>query len=350
MILPGSFTFSLILLILGIACWGAWAYMFKIRPGRWRFELFYIDFAIGAALAAMLLAFTVGTFGDDGFSVLDDLGLAGKRQDLLAFLAGVVFNLGNMLLTGSLSLTGMALAFPVGWGVGIVVGAGWRFFLTPTSNPVFLFGGAALVLAAAIVTIVAYRSHAIAQLLLMVQQGKTRSTKKTVTSKGWILALVAGVFLGCFTPVLEIARAGEIGLGPYSAVLLAAVGILISTVVFNLFFTNLPIQGDPVDVTDYLRAKIRTHTLGILAGVIWSAGTVAVMVAGRAEGVAQINSPILFGLMQAPVLVATLLGMFRFQEYKDADTRNRFLLTACLFLLVAGIGLIGLSQVGVARA
>ena len=97
MTLPGSYLFSILLLILSMLCWGSWANTFK-ATGKWRFELFYFDFAVGVFIAAVIAAFTFGTLGLDGFSVLDDIQLAGKKQDGLALVAGGVFNLANMLL------------------------------------------------------------------------------------------------------------------------------------------------------------------------------------------------------------------------------------------------------------
>src|SRR5271157_3574904 len=108
MILPGSFTYTLILAILGMVLWGSWANTFKSRPAKWRFELYCFDFAIGTLVAAILLGFTLGNLGYDGFSVIDDLSLAGKRQEMFAFVAGGSFALGNMLLLGGMSISGMA--------------------------------------------------------------------------------------------------------------------------------------------------------------------------------------------------------------------------------------------------
>src|SRR5580658_9796674 len=121
MILPGSNAAMLILLIAGMLAWGTWANMFKAARGKWRFELFCFDFAIGVLLAATALALTAGSLGFDGFSFADDLRLAGKRQELFGFLAGVIFNLGNMLLLGAVSVTGMAVAFPAAMGFALIV-------------------------------------------------------------------------------------------------------------------------------------------------------------------------------------------------------------------------------------
>ena len=72
MILAPTPLFAMLLMVLGILCWGSWAATFKFS-GKWRFELYYFDFAIGLAAAAVLIAFTFGNLGFDGFSVVDDL-------------------------------------------------------------------------------------------------------------------------------------------------------------------------------------------------------------------------------------------------------------------------------------
>src|SRR5215467_802691 len=101
MILPGSYTMALVVLILGMLAWGLWANTFKAMRGGYRFELYYFDFAIGVVIAALVIALTAGSLGFDGFSFGDDLRLAGKRQDFFGFVAGVTFNLGNMLLVAA---------------------------------------------------------------------------------------------------------------------------------------------------------------------------------------------------------------------------------------------------------
>src|SRR5215471_10476516 len=123
MILPQTYDVVLVLMILSLICLGSWASMFKLA-GKWRFELFYFDFAVGLALAAVIFAFTVGNLGFDGFNFLDDLQHAGKRQWLFGFLAGVIFNFANMLLMAAVSVAGMSIAFPMCIAISVLVGTG----------------------------------------------------------------------------------------------------------------------------------------------------------------------------------------------------------------------------------
>src|SRR5258707_658114 len=115
MILPQTSSVMFAVMVLSLLFLGTWASMFK-AAGKWRFELFYFDFAIGLMLAAAIFSFTFGDRGFDGFSFVDDLQQAGKRQWLFALLAGMIFNLGNMLMMGAMSLSRMALAFPGAMG------------------------------------------------------------------------------------------------------------------------------------------------------------------------------------------------------------------------------------------
>ena len=346
MILPGSLTFTLILAILGMVCWGSWANTFKSRPAKWRFELYCFDFAFGTLIAAILLSLTLGNLGYDGFSVFDDLALGSKRQELMAFLAGSSFALGNMLLLGGMSISGMDLAFPVGMGAAIVTGGILQFVLFQ-GNAVFLFTGVAIVAAALVTAALAHKSYAEALFLEMVQQGKSKTTKKTLSNKPIILSIIGGIFIGLFYPLVEMARVGDVGLGPYSVVFVASVGIVAGTIVFNLFFMNLPVQGDPVDVAQYMRAKARTHILGIIGGFFWAVGAVMLTVAGRAEGRAFLDRAVLFGMVQAGVIVALLWALYRWHEYRGADLKVRFLTNFTLLLLVIGVALTSYSQIPV---
>src|SRR6476619_1201640 len=130
MTLPQTYFATLALTILSMLCWGSWANTFKMA-GKWRFELFYFDFAFGVMLAALAVAMTLGTLGFDGFLFMDDLMHAGCRQWFNGFMGGVIFNLANMLLVAAISLAGMAVAFPVGIGMALIIGVVWNYMIKP---------------------------------------------------------------------------------------------------------------------------------------------------------------------------------------------------------------------------
>src|SRR5262245_42375067 len=158
MVIPTTYWAALALALLSMLCWGSWANTFKFTGGKWRFELFYFDYALGVLIAAVIAAFTFGQLGTE-LSFEDNLAIAGKRSMAYAAAAGVVFNLANMLLVAAIALAGMAVAFPVGIGLALVVGVVWNYFLNPQGNPLLLGFGVALVMLAIIVDSIAFGQH-----------------------------------------------------------------------------------------------------------------------------------------------------------------------------------------------
>src|SRR5437764_486765 len=69
---------------------------------------------------------------------------------------------------------------------------------------------------------------------------------RKTTGKGIALSLLSGVLMGSFFPLVEMGKAGPLGLGPYSIGFVFAVGVFLSTFVFNLFFMNFPVEDAPV--------------------------------------------------------------------------------------------------------
>ena len=115
MLTPTTYAAALILSILSMICWGSWANTFKLTK-KWRFELFYFDYAFGVLAAALIAAFTFGSMGNE-LSFTDNLLITGKRQMAMGMAAGGIFNLANMLLVAAISISGLAVAFPVGIGL-----------------------------------------------------------------------------------------------------------------------------------------------------------------------------------------------------------------------------------------
>src|SRR3974377_1406671 len=105
MILAQNQVQAFLLLFIGAVCWALWAGMHRLTP-QWRYELLYVDLALGFGAATIFYGFTVGSLGFDGFSLLDDLFHAGKHQWLFAFSAGVIFNLANMIMMGAVTGAG----------------------------------------------------------------------------------------------------------------------------------------------------------------------------------------------------------------------------------------------------
>lgn len=332
MILPATYATALALMILSMLCWGSWANTFKLTR-KWRFELFYFDYAFGVLLAALVIAFTFGSMGED-LSFSDNLLIAGKRQMAMGVAGGVVFNLANMLLVAAISVSGMAVAFPVAIGLALVIGVVWNYVINPQGNAVLLFAGAALVAVAIVIDALAYRAHAQVD-------GKITSR---FSAKGLIIALVSGILMGSFYPIVEMSKAGEIGLGPYTVGVVFAIGVFVSTLVFNLYFMNLPVAGEPVGLGAYLRPKnFRNHMLGVFGGIIWCSGAIANFVAASAPPNVNAGPAVSYALGQGATMISVLWGLLVWKEFAGAGSRVKLLLGIMMALFVSGLGMVSIA-------
>jgi glucose uptake protein len=338
MILPASYLFTIILLILSLLCRGSWANTFKLT-GKWRFELYSFDFAAGAFLIAVIAALTFGSLGWDGFSFLDDVRNSGKRQELFAFLGGAVFNLGNMLLLAAVSIAGLSVGFPVGLGTALIFSAIWLYFKHPGGNPAFLALGCVAVSLSILLTILAYRSRT--ALLARKQASATplkgKAIKTVPNARALLLAVAGGIMLSCSPQLVDAARESENGLGPYAIVFIFTVAMAASTFVFSLFFMNLPVQGKPVDFGEYFKGSVRQHSLGIFGGILFSAGTLASLIAYRAEGVAHAGPALSYAMSQGAPVISALWGLIVWKEFADADSKDKTYMFVMLVLFAAGI-------------
>jgi len=340
MTLPQTYLATLVLMILSMLCWGSWANTFKLTH-NWRFELFYFDFSLGVLLTAIVAAFTFGTMGSDGFQVVDDLLQTGKRNVFSAFMGGVVFNLGNMLLLAAISVAGMAMSFPAALGTALVTGVILNYFVRRLGNPVLIFGGAVIVFGAIVVAVSAYRTHAAAKLETKAKAGLLKTSAPKVSPKGVVLSLLSGVLMGSFFQLVETSRTAGSGLGPYAVGLVFAIGVFSSTFVFNLFFMNLPVQGEPVEVLDYIRqGNAKRRLLGMAGGVVWCAGAITTFVAAAVDPQAKVADALSYPIGQAAGVVGALWGLFAWREYAGADFRVKTLLYVMLALVVCGLGMV----------
>ena len=117
-----NYSVAVFLCMITMLCWGSWANTQKLSSQKWPFQLFYWDYSFGILIITLLLAFTMGSFGDEGRSFLVDLSQAETKYLGYALLGGIIFNFANLLLVIAIDLTGMAIAFPIGIGIALVLG------------------------------------------------------------------------------------------------------------------------------------------------------------------------------------------------------------------------------------
>ncbi len=348
MVLPTTYFTALLLLIGSMLCWGSWANTQKLA-GKWRFELFYYDYSIGVVICAVVAAYTLGQMLPNELTFSDNLLIASKRQIIWAVGAGMVFNLANLLLVAAISVSGMAVAFPISIGLALVIGTVWSYSLNPQGNPLLLFGGALLVVVAIIVDAFAYSGYLEAKkaAAIMALNEDPRAKKKAQqapgAARGITLSIISGVLMGTFYPMVEVAKAGEIGVAPYGIGLLFGGGILFSSLLYLPFFMNFPVEGEAVEFTGYFKGTGRQHLLGLLGGIIWMAGGLFNFTAASTPATVQVGPAVSYALGQGATLVSALWGLLVWREFKGANERVKMLIVVMLVLFVAGLGMISIA-------
>lgn len=326
--IPSTWSVAVGLCVVALLLWGSWANTFKAARG-WRFELYYLDFVFGAVLAALLTAFTLGEMGE-GLTVMDNLLITGKRQMAVSFIAGGVFNLGNMLLMASISLAGLASGFGITFGIALLISVVWMM-VTGAGGALTFYIGAGLIGIAVVQAFIVAGSEAGAA-------GKTGA----LVGKGMALAAGAGILIGIALPLLQSTMLGEIGLVAYSAGMLFAAGMAVSTVVFNFYFMNLPVAGPPLSLLSYVKGSGATHMRGLAGGLLWYAGLLAILVAAGAPAETGISPEFSLSLGYGGAAVAILWGVLVWKEV-TASSRQRLMAVAMAVLLAAGVALVASS-------
>jgi glucose uptake protein len=355
--IPTTYIAALLCAVFTMFCWGSWANTLKMT-GKWRFELFYFDYAIGVFLGALLAGLTIGSvemhLADTSrmmFTFVDNLSISPKRSMIYAFAGGAVFNLANMLLVAAIAVAGMSIAFPVGIGLALIEGVILSYILKPAGNPMLLFGGSFVVLLAIIMAALAYRVHGAAKLA---QEAATEQAAKNLRTtrgarrgpspwKGVLLSLAAGLLMGGFYPLVQMSQLGDLGLGPYAAAFLFAIGVLVTTPAYNLFFMNLPVEGDPVQFLEYFHGGFKLHLWGWIGGMIWSAGMISNLAAASAPRSVNLGPAISYALGQGATLISTLWGLLVWKEFAGAEPAVRVRIALMLILFVAGLAMISVA-------
>src|ERR1700721_2787734 len=134
---PQLYGIALSFMVVSMLCWGSWANTLKLTPG-YRFQLFYWDYVIGLFAGAIVWGLTLGSMGSIGLPFLADLTHASSHSILWAIVGGIDFNIANLLLVAAIDIAGLAVAFPIGIGLALVVGAVSSYLISPAGNPVVL--------------------------------------------------------------------------------------------------------------------------------------------------------------------------------------------------------------------
>ena len=321
-----NYSVAVVFTIITMLCWGSWANTQKLASKDWRFETFYWDYVWGILMMSLIFAFTLGSSGNGGRGFLEDFKQADSQNIQSALIGGVIFNAANILLVSAITIAGMSVAFPVGIGLALVIGVIVNYLDNPVGDKTLLFAGVGLIALAILLNANAYRKM---------------QSNSTVSAKGLILSVAAGILMGYFYKYVAASMFSDFNvpesgkLSPYTAVVIFAVGILISNFLFNTYLMFRPFQGTPVSYSDYFKGSSKNHLMGILGGMIWCIGMSFNIIASGKAGAA-----ISYGLGQGATIVAAIWGIYIWKEFKDAPKGTSMILNIMLLCYVIGLGLI----------
>lgn len=323
---PEQYAVVLAFMILSMVCWGSWANTVKLVPG-YRFQLFYWDYVLGLFVGALGWAVTLGSFGSTGRSFAADFLHASPESILFGVIGGIIFNVANLLLVAAIDIAGLAVAFPVGIGIALVVGAVSSYLVSPTGNVLLLFGGIALVLAAIVCDAIAYRER----------------ERTTLSRRGVIISVISGLLMGSFYPFVAKAMNGEGASGPYAISVYFVIGVAICCIPVNFLLMRHPLDGKPpVAMRGYSRAFTRWHLWGIVGGIIWCTGAVFNFVASQAHVVGPAVS---YSIGQGATMISAAWGVFVWREFASASSRAKRFLIWMFVLFLSGLSLVALAPV-----
>jgi glucose uptake protein len=325
---PQTYTIALSLMLVSMLCWGSWANTVKLCPG-YRFQLFYWDYVVGVLLGSLLWGLTLGSVGESGKAFLTAIAHTDAHHALLAGAGGVVFNIANLLLVAAIDIAGLAVAFPVGIGLALIVGSLMSYAVTPQGNPWLLFGGIALVLAAIVVDALAYRLR--------------EQTRAAMSRRGVVLCIVSGLLMGTFFPLVADSMTGAGSPGPYAAGFFFAIGVAVCAVPVNWIFMRKPLDGrEPVGFGGYLRARGGWHVWGIVGGALWCTGAVMNFVASQAH---LVGPAVSYSIGQGATMVSAAWGVFVWKEFGGAPQAAKRLLVWMFLLFVAGLTAVAIAPI-----
>lgn len=331
MVLVQNYSLAIILCVVAMICWGSWQNTQNLIGKGWRFELYYWDYSIGILIFALLMAFTFGSFGNQGRSFIPDLAQADAKNLLSAALGGFIWNIGTLLLVASISIAGMSVAFPIGGGIGWTLGILINYLGKPEGNPLYLFGGTFVIIVAILLSMQSYR--------------KLAAHQKKASFKGIALAFMAGLCIAFFYRFVASSLATDFSdadagkISSYTAVVFFSIGAILSTIILNPVFMAKPVQGESVKISQWMKGSSKTHLLGMLGGAIWCLGnSVSFMSVGAA------SPAISYGLSNAAPVVAALWGIFVWKEFKDAPKGTNLLLSLMFIFYLIGLVFIVYSR------
>lgn len=371
--LSTTFGASLALALWSAFCWGTWSNAAKAAEtfrGH-AFPLFYLDYSIAVFLTAAA-AFASPLGSGAFFHEVSESWLGGHVLSALG--AGAVFNVANVLLVSGIGLVGLAVAFPIGVGMALVLGTLLTFMIDGRGDRAYLFGGVAAACVAILFQVAADRQRQLdqsardeaaaddaalepARLSPALESPAAADDREALTPyasadgstarsrKGVLVCAVSGVLLGLWAPLsaysMHVDDDGhcEGCLTPYGSSLLFTLAVLLTSPAICAVLLAHPLIGPRAQMRDYLELPVRYHAYGLVGGCLWAAGTIANLLSGDELGFA-----LSYAIGQSAPMVATCWGLLWYREFEGCGARTQLLVGGTFVAYSGAIALVAQSK------
>lgn len=322
--MPTTYGFALIFLIIASLLWGSWANTLKLFKG-YRFELYYWDFVIAALFVSIFLFFSLGMYQKYDFTILAHLSTDRFRFTIQAFLSGVLFNIANFLLIAGVSYINLSFSYIMCFSTTLMVDSLMRYVIGSSANRNALFFGIFFL----------FISN-----LFMIASTRKKTHKPGVLKKSIHITIMSGILLGLFYPLLgkSLDIPEQHRLGPYMAFFIFTVGMFTSNCILNTVFMKRPMIGPSLSYRDYFSMKISTHIYGWIGGAMWAFAMCLRLISESAA-----NPITIFYLIQLVALIAVFWGVL-FWKNNSSNRPGSRLFWFSIGSYTLGTLLIGLAE------
>jgi hypothetical protein len=129
---------------------------------------------------------------------------------------------------------------------------------------------------------------------------------------------------------------GDLGLQAYAGMLLFAIGLFLSIIVYDFYFFNVPVEGTSLTFGAYFRSSGAQHLAGFVAGLLVMGGLLSATIALLSPAITDVPNtmhvvyPLLF------VVLAVLFG-FAFWRELNVPAGAKAAVAVGLLLFVCGL-------------
>jgi glucose uptake protein len=151
--------------------------------------------------------------------------------------------------------------------------------------------------------------------------------------KGIIFSAITGIIIGLFPLLLSLSMTPKGNLDSYSATFFFTIGALIVTFpVLYLISRFHLISNGKLQSKDFFPKKTSWYFWEIVAGVIWSIGTVLNFAAATVTGLS-----ISFTFGNGSIMIAAIFGIFVLKELKNAPKKSWISIIFMFLFFITGL-------------